>query len=146
MGCLENMSMSGLADILKTDEDFWKNWNKVYESAATTVLILLFLFLLSNLFTFMIRIYNNSLPMVNINIVNTFNVYFVEILNIGVTIISVPTIWVALTSLLDFSFAYILGLTQAMLAYVLGVLACVVGILKVLLVLQVNIIMDLRLP
>ena len=140
MGSLEDLTI--LSDFLsKKNEEFWTTWFHDYGLTDTLIVFSVFLlfFLLSNLFAFMIRIYNNSLPIVNVNIVNTINLYIVEITNISVTSVTGLGMWVCFVSHLPFALAYTVGLCQTLLGYMLGGLSGVVGILKLMIVLQVSV-------
>lgn len=144
METLANMSMERLSDFLaKTDEAVWRMWINHYGTVdrVIVVLVFLFLFLFSNLAAYIIRIYNDSLPFLNVNVINTINMYIVEIINFILTIVTISSIWVVSVSCLPFTIAYLLGLIQASLAFLAGGLATIVGILKVLKVLQVIIFM-----
>ena len=103
-----------------------------------TFFLFFILFLFSNIFATMIRIYSNSRPVVNVNIVTIINLYLVEICNISVALMSVPQIWVSLVSPFPFTLAYVFGLLTAYLGYIGEGLACIIGIIKMLIVLQVK--------
>lgn len=143
---MENMTilLIALADILSnTDEDLWRPGFKLYDTTETFLVFLIFLtlFLSSNLSTYMIRIYNRSLPIVNINIINTINLYLVEVMNISTSLVTGLGMWVSLISHIPFFLAYTMGLCIALLGHLMGGLGSVVGILKILVVLQVNMVL-----
>ena len=143
------LSLTALSEMLqKMDEHFRRaccnqeevrrveGWTSQIQ--PTVFLVFLVTCLLSNLFATMIRIYKNSLPVVNVNIVSIINLYIVEFLNMGVTIISVTSMWVSLISHLPFSVSYVLGLVPAYFLFVVGGLAGNVGIIKMMIVLQAS--------
>ena len=106
-----------------------------------------FIFLLhlffSNLSAYMIRIFYNSRPVLDVNTVSIINLYIVEILNFIVTLVSTPCMWVSLVSYLPFAISYVLGLLVTYMGYFGGGLASAVEIIKMLKVLQVKIITSL---
>lgn len=136
------MSIAGLSDILgKMDVAFWNNFQRNYEFKnveVTSFLIFLLLLIFSNLFTYMIRIFYSSRPVLHVNTVSIIKLYIVEILNFIVTMLSLPSLWVSSVSFLPFSMAYVLGLLTPYMGYIIGGLASAVGIIRMLIVLQVT--------
>ena len=104
---MENLEdLTILSDFLsRKNEEFWTTWFHDYGHTDTIIVFTVFLSfcLLSNMFAFMIRIYNNSLPIVSVNIVNTISLYIVEITNIIVTSVTGLGMWVCLVSHLPFA-------------------------------------------
>ena len=58
-----------------------------YERSPVVFMISLICFLSSNLFAFMIRIFKNSIPLVNMNIIILINYSIAELYNIFVTVL-----------------------------------------------------------
>ena len=88
---------SFLADTLGgMGEDFWSKWSSPsankdqgvlpYQRRPGVFFIFLVFFLTSNLFAFMMRIYKNSLPAVNITTVTILSSYIVELYNLIVVV------------------------------------------------------------
>lgn len=138
----DRFSIEALSDIHgKLYEAFWKNFPENAEVKNVEVplfVIFLLLLIFSNLFAYMIRIFYNSRPVLDVNIASVIKLYLVEIMNATVTIVSVPSLWVCLISYLPFSVSYVLGLLTTLTGYIAGGLASAVGIIKILIVLQVS--------
>ena len=142
----QDVSWSAISDLLaEMDKEIWNEFRAGFREDTAWIFdrLLIFLifvfFLLSNIFAYMLRIYNNSRPDVDVNIVNMINMYFVEMINLTVVFLSGPQLWVSIFSPLPFSLAYILGLVPHYLGYVASGLAGSMGVIKMLIVIQVKI-------